>query len=76
MRVAFLFINQFGGTMAIDAYPQIDGIKGESTDSAHRDWIAMTSVHLGVVQPRSATMSTGGGHTSAHSEHRTLTICL
>ena len=76
MHVAFLFINQFGDTMAIDAYLQIDGIKGESVDSAHLDSIEMPLVHLGVVQPRSATMSTGDGHTSAHSVHCTLTICL
>jgi type VI secretion system secreted protein Hcp len=25
--------------MAIDAYLQIDGIKGESQDSAHQGWI-------------------------------------
>ena len=60
--------------MAIDAYLQIDGIKGESADSAHRDWIEMASVHMGVAQPRSSTVSTSGGHTSGHSEHRTLTF--
>ncbi|WP_442784145.1 type VI secretion system tube protein Hcp, partial [Collimonas fungivorans] len=30
--------------MAIDVYLQIDGIKGESTDSAHKDWIECKSV--------------------------------
>lgn len=25
--------------MAIDAYLQIEGIKGESTDDKHKDWI-------------------------------------
>ena len=34
------FINQFGGTMAIDVYLQIDGIKGESADSAHQGWMS------------------------------------
>ena len=29
--------------MAIDVYLQIDGIKGESTDSAHQGWIELTS---------------------------------
>lgn len=60
--------------MAIDVYLQIDGIKGESADSAHRDWMEMTSVHLGVVQPRSTTASTAGGLTTGHSEHRTLSL--
>jgi type VI secretion system secreted protein Hcp len=60
--------------MAIDAYLQIEGIQGESADSAHRGWIELTKVHMGVVQPRSTTVSTSGGHTSAHSEHRILTF--
>ena len=60
--------------MAIDVYLQIDSIKGESADSAHRDWMEMTSVQLGVVQPRSTTASTAGGLTTGHSEHRTLSL--
>lgn len=50
--------------MAIGVYLQIDGIKGESQDSAHKDWIECTSVHWGILQPKSATASTGGGHTA------------
>jgi type VI secretion system secreted protein Hcp len=63
--------------MAIDAYLQIDGIKGESADSAHQGWIELTSAHWGVTQPRSTSVSTSGGHTSGHSghsEHRTLSL--
>ena len=58
----------------IDAYLQIDGIKGESTDSAHQGWIELKSAHWGVTQPMSASVSTAGGHTTGHSEHRTLSI--
>ncbi len=29
--------------MAIDVYLQIDGIKGESHDNKHKDWIEITS---------------------------------
>jgi type VI secretion system secreted protein Hcp len=61
-------------TMAIDVYLQIDGIKGESQDSSHQGWIELTSAHWGVVQPKSATASTAGGHTAERCEHRTLTI--
>lgn len=50
--------------MALDVYLQIDGIKGESADSAHQGWIEVTSAHWGVTQPRSATASTGGGHSA------------
>lgn len=60
--------------MAIDVYLQIDGIKGESADSAHQGWIEVTSAHWGVTQPKSATASTGGGHTAERCEHRTLSI--
>jgi type VI secretion system secreted protein Hcp len=54
--------------MAIDVYLQIDGIKGESQDDKHQDWIEVTGVHWGVHQPRSATASTSGGHTAERAE--------
>lgn len=60
--------------MAIDVYLQIDGIKGESTDDRHKDWIECKSVSWGVEQPRSATSSTGGGHTAERCEHRDIVI--
>lgn len=60
--------------MAIDAFLQIDGIKGESADSAHQCWIEITSAHWGVTQPTSSTVSTGGGHTAGLCEHRTLSL--
>ena len=60
--------------MALDVYLQIDGIKGESADSAHVGWIELTSAQWGVTQPKSATASTGGGHTAERCEHRTLAV--
>jgi type VI secretion system secreted protein Hcp len=54
--------------MAIDVYLQIDGIKGESQDSKHQGWIECQSVHWGILQPKSATASTGGGHTAERAE--------
>jgi type VI secretion system secreted protein Hcp len=54
--------------MAIDVYLQIDGIKGESGDSKHPGWIECESVGWAVTQPRSATASTGGGHTAERAE--------
>lgn len=60
--------------MAIDVYLQIDGIKGESTDSAHKDWIECTTLDFGVMQPRSATASSGGGHTAERCEHKDIVI--
>lgn len=60
--------------MAIDAYLQIEGIKGESADSAHQSWIEIASAQWGVVQPMSKTASTSGGHTAERCEHRTLSF--
>lgn len=54
--------------MASDAYLHIEGIKGESTDSKHQGRIEVTDVQFGVTQPRSATASTGGGHTAERAE--------
>lgn len=56
------------GITAIDAYLQVDGIKGESTDDKHKDWIEVARVVWAVHQPRAATMSTVGGHTSGRAE--------
>lgn len=55
--------------MAIDVYLQLDGIKGESQDSKHQGWIECESVSWDINQPRSATASTGGGHTAERCEH-------
>jgi type VI secretion system secreted protein Hcp len=60
--------------MAIDVYLQIDGIKGESADTTHKDWIECKSVNWHVLQPKSATASTGGGHTAERTEHKDIVL--
>jgi type VI secretion system secreted protein Hcp len=60
--------------MAIDVYLQIDGIKGESTDDKHQGWIECKSVNWEVLQPKSATASTGGGHTAERTEHKDIVL--
>lgn len=60
--------------MAIDAYLQIEGIKGESQDEGHKGWIECLDVDFGVTQPRSATASTGGGHTAERAEFDDILI--
>ncbi|MES2118934.1 MAG: type VI secretion system tube protein Hcp [Pseudomonadota bacterium] len=60
--------------MAIDVYLQIDGIKGESNDSAHMGWIEISTANMGVSQPKSATSSTAGGHTAERCEHRSIAL--
>lgn len=54
--------------MSVDAYLQLDGIKGESTDSAHSGWIEIDNVFWSVMQPKSSTASTSGGHTAERVE--------
>ena len=60
--------------MAVDAYLQIDGIKGESADSNHVGWIEIINASWGVKQPRSATASTAGGHTAERCEHKSISL--
>lgn len=51
-----------------DAYLQIDGIKGESTDERQKDWIEVSKVQYSIFQPRAEVVSTGGGHTSGRAD--------
>jgi len=60
--------------MAIDIYLQIEGIKGESQDDAHKDWIEVTKVHWAIQQPKSATSSTAGGHTAERAYLTEITL--
>jgi type VI secretion system secreted protein Hcp len=60
--------------MAADYYLQLDGIKGESADSRHAGWIECTSINWSITQPKSATASTGGGHTAERAELSEISI--
>lgn len=60
--------------MAVDAYMQIEGIKGESQDSAHKDWIEVTNVAWSVSQPRADAISTSGGLTTGRAELSSLSF--
>ena len=60
--------------MAIDVYLRIEGIKGESADGRHKDWIECQSVTWSISQPRSATATTAGGHTAERCEHGEVVI--
>ncbi|WP_323121985.1 Hcp family type VI secretion system effector [Burkholderia alba] len=44
-------------------------IQGESQDKDHANWVEVKSWDHSIVQPRSATSSTSGGHTSERCEH-------
>ena len=54
--------------MAHDAYLQLDGVKGESADERHKNWIEVFNVIGSVHQPRAAAISTAGGLTTGRAE--------
>jgi len=60
--------------MALDVYRQIDGIKGESADDKHKDWIEVSGVTWSVYQPRATTVSTAGGLTTGRAELSNLSF--
>jgi type VI secretion system secreted protein Hcp len=60
--------------MAFDAFLKIDGVPGESTDDAHKDWIEILSFSHGLSQPASAAPSTGGARTAERVDHHDFTI--
>lgn len=60
--------------MVIDVYLQLDGIEGASAADAHKNWIECTDVRWGITKPRSATSSTGGGHTAQRVDMRDLML--
>jgi type VI secretion system secreted protein Hcp len=57
-----------------DIYLQIDSVKGESTDSEHKDWIEVQDFSHHIVQPASATASTAGGGTNSRCQHHDYSI--
>jgi len=60
--------------MACDTYMQIDGLKGESTDSEHKDWIELLSFNHSITQPASATANSAGGGTTARCQHQDYSV--
>jgi type VI secretion system secreted protein Hcp len=55
--------------MAFDAFLQLDGIKGESTDKDHKDWIQLLSYSQSISQPVVPVRGGGGGvGAPAHQE--------
>jgi type VI secretion system secreted protein Hcp len=60
--------------MAFDAFLKIEGIPGESTDDAHKDWIEILSYEQSVEQSVSRTASSAGGATAERVNFEPLTI--
>jgi type VI secretion system secreted protein Hcp len=60
--------------MASDIFLQIDGIKGESTDSEHKDWIEILSYSNAVVPPASATAKVEPAKQTGTAQHGDIVI--
>jgi type VI secretion system secreted protein Hcp len=60
--------------MSVDMYINLDGIKGESTDDKHKDWIHVLSYSHGISMPVSSTKNTAGGATSGRTQHGDFSI--
>ena len=59
--------------MAVDMFLKIDGVDGESTDEAHKDWIEVLSYSHGISQPVSAA-SRSGGRTGGRADFEDFSV--
>jgi type VI secretion system secreted protein Hcp len=57
-----------------DIYLKFTGpdLKGESRDHGYEDWLEMSNWSHVIIQPKSATASTAGGHTSERADHQPM----
>ncbi len=58
--------------MTFDAFIEIDGIEGESTDDKHTGWIEVIRYGMGVKQTVSTTASSAGGATAERADFDTF----
>jgi type VI secretion system secreted protein Hcp len=52
-----------------DAFLNIDGVKGESLDDKHKDWIELVGFGHQITQPVSQTVSSAGGAATGRTQH-------
>jgi len=60
--------------MGFDAFLKVSTIPGESTDSAHTEWIEVLQLNHGVYQPSTGSVSSGGARTAERSDHEHFSI--
>jgi type VI secretion system secreted protein Hcp len=60
--------------MPANAFLRIDGIKGESTDDRHREWIEILSFSWGCSQQAGASQVGSGGRSSGRTDFADLAI--
>ena len=62
------------GSPAVDMFLKIEGVDGESTDSAHDKWIEILSYSHGVSQPSSGAISSGGARSAERCDHQDFSV--
>jgi len=60
--------------MAIDVYLHIDGIRGESRDSVHKDWMECALVDFGGVHQPVSAVPSSCGHATGRCHHDTIDL--
>jgi len=60
--------------MAFDAFLNIQGIPGDSTDQAHTGWIEVLSFNHGIEQPVTKSASAGGARAGERANHGPFVI--
>ena len=60
--------------MPSDCFLQIEGVKGESNDDQHKEWIEVLSYNHGVSQMLAGSRSTGGAASGGRCDHQDLSI--
>ena len=60
--------------MAYDMFLQIDGVKGDSTDAAHKEWIEVSSYAHKMSQAQGGAASAQGAHLGGRADHEDFVI--
>ena len=54
--------------MAFDAFIWYDGVKGDSTDSSHKEWTEVKTFNQAVMQPTGGAASSTGTHAGGRAD--------
>lgn len=60
--------------MAFDAYMEIQGIKGDSTDDGHKDWIELQAFSHSLQQSTGGSASAQGAHAGGRADHADFSV--
>ena len=60
--------------MSFDGYIKVQGIKGDSTDSAHAEWIEIQAFSHSIIQSTGGAASAQGTHAGGRADHGDYSI--